>query len=420
MAERCPLGEGSFDHHSPGHAADPVGAYRAIRDGAGFARSDKHGGFTVLCRYEDVIAVARDTTHFSNALEVPGGYKGGVTLPHNPAATRMSFSEMDPPEWNPLRRLLNPTLSADAVARFVPQIQSVTNYFIDRFIQAGSCDLVFDLCSPVPAVVTLQYLGLPTEEWERYAVPIHTSVYTPRQPGHPAFEHLNTQFAWIFDQVRAEIADRHTSPREDDLISELIAGGLDDGLVFETVYTMLAAGVDTSTSVLSAALLHLSEHSDQRQRLLDHPELLEPATEEFLRYYAPAQATARTAVAGVEVAGVKFEPGDRVLLAWASANRDATQFDRPDEFVLDRAPNRHVTFAHGIHRCIGAPLARQELRVILAEVLRRIPDYVVDAGETPTYPDVGLMFGYQKMPATFTPGDLESASPRQGPADLLS
>ncbi len=187
------------------------------------------------------------------------------------------------------------------------------------------------------------------------------------------------------------------------------AAGLDDQLVFETVYTMLAAGVDTSTSVLSAALLHLSEHPDQRQRLLDEPDLLDSATEEFLRFYAPAQATARTVVADVEVAGLDFHPGDRILLGWSSANRDRDQFDDPDTFRLDRSPNRHVTFAHGIHRCIGAPLARQELRVILEEVLRRLPDYRVDTAAAPTYPDVGLMFGFQKMPATFVPGPPEGA-----------
>jgi cytochrome P450 len=173
---------------------------------------------------------------------------------------------------------------------------------------------------------------------------------------------------------------------------------------------MLAAGVDTSTSVLSASLVHLSEHPEQRDRLRDDPTLLDSATEEFLRYYAPAQATARTVVADVDVAGLSFKPGDRILLAWASANRDSAQFADPDEFHLDRTPNRHVTFAHGIHRCIGAPLARQELRVILAEVLRRLPDYQVDVDQTPTYPDVGLMFGYQTMPATFTPGPAEGAS----------
>jgi cytochrome P450 len=151
----------------------------------------------------------------------------------------------------------------------------------------------------------------------------------------------------------------------------------------------------------------LSQYTEQKQALIDKPELLEPATEEFLRFYAPAQATARTAIAETEVGGVRFRPGDRILLAWGSANRDAGHFNEPDTFLIDRVPNRHVTFAHGIHRCIGAPLARQELRVILEEVLRRIPDYKVDPARAPTYPDLGLMFGYQTMPATFSPGQVE-------------
>lgn len=209
--------------------------------------------------------------------------------------------------------------------------------------------------------------------------------------------------------MREAIAARHSFPRQDDLITSLLGGVLDDGLVFETVYTMLAAGVDTSTSILSAALLHMNQYPGQKQALLDNPELVDTATEEFLRFYAPAQATARTAVAEIEVAGVRFQPGERILLAWGSANRDADHFDAPDTFRVDRTPNRHVTFAHGIHRSIGAPLARQELKVILAEVLRRIPDYEVDTEGAPTYPDVGLMFGYQTMPAVFSPGHVEGA-----------
>lgn len=120
MADSQPSDGRQFDHHSPEHAIDPVAAYRRLREGPGFAHSSSHGGFTVLCRYDDVVAVARDHEHFSNALEVPGGYSGGVTLPHNPAASRMSFSEMDPPQWNSMRRLLNPTLSAEAVAPVHP------------------------------------------------------------------------------------------------------------------------------------------------------------------------------------------------------------------------------------------------------------------------------------------------------------
>ena len=99
-----------------------------------------------------------------------------------------------------------------------------------------------------------------------------------------------------------------------------------------------------------------------------------------------------------------------MLLAWASANRDETVFEDPDTFVVDRSPNRHVAFGVGIHRCIGAPFARQEFKVIVEEVLRRLSDLSIDVAVTPRYPDVGLMFGYQQMPTTFTPGQREGGS----------
>jgi cytochrome P450 len=408
-----------FDHHSPRHAADPVGSYREIREDTGIASSDCHGGFTVITRYDDIVAVARDHDRFSNALELPGGegFGGGIALPHNPAASRMSFAEMDPPEWKPIRRMLNPIFGADAIRRTEPLIRDVTNEFIDRFVESGRCDLVFDLCSPVPAIVTLRLLGLPTDEWERWSEPVHRSMYTPRDPGHPAFAALMGSFEWIFDQIRLAIADRHRDPRPDDLISSWLhddgdGSAMDDDLAFETVYTMLAAGIDTTTSLVSTALHHLAAHPDDRRRVLDDPESLEPAAEEVLRYYSPAQSTARTVAEDVEIAGASFQRGDRLLLAWASANRDPRLFKDPDEFVLDRAPNRHIAFGQGIHRCIGAPLARLEFVVIVGEVLRRIPDYVVDTANAPRYPDVGLQYGYERMPATFTPGPVEGGDAR--------
>jgi cytochrome P450 len=251
------------------------------------------------------------------------------------------------------------------------------------------------------------YLGLPTHEWERFARPIHSSVYTPTEPGHPEFEHLLAQFDWVFSTIRSEIALRRTSPGND-FISTLLTCEIDgvpydNELIFETVYTMLAAGVDTTTSLLSTAFLHLITQPEDRLRLLDDPSLLDEACEEFLRYYTPAQAGARTVRKNVNLGGVELARGDRVLLAWASANRDEVAFEDPDRFVLDRNPNRHVAFGVGIHRCIGANLARQEFKVIVAEVLRRLADLSIDTERTPRYPDVGLMFGYQQMPATFTP-----------------
>jgi cytochrome P450 len=406
--------EQTFDQHSPEHAEDPVGAYRAIRQDKGVVHSTAHGGFTAFTRYEDVGRAAAKPDWFSSAFELPGGegYGGGITLPRNPANGRTSLAEMDGAEWRRYRRMLNPYFTPEAVDSLTPQLYETTNASIDRFIASGKSELMADLCSPVPAIVTLAYLGLDTTEWERYAVPLHVSTYTPRAPGHPDFQKLRAGFDWIFQQIRDEIARRRREPRPGDLLQAIMdleddEGSLTDELVFETAYTLVAAGAETTASLLSSALWHFDQHPEDRQRVMDDPSLLGPACEEFLRYYTPEQAGARTITQHVEHAGATLERGDRVLLAWASANRDDSQFPEPDEFVLDRKPNRHMAFGFGIHRCLGSHLARKEFDVVMREVFRRIPDYKIDRERTHTYPDVGMMFGFQEMPATFTPGEPE-------------
>ena len=296
--------------------------------------------------------------------------------------------------------------------RFAERIRTVTNFFIDQFIEAGECDLVFDLCNPVPAVVTLDYLGLPIEEWQRWAVPFHTAIYTPRDLNNLHFAQLMDSFSWIHEQIRQTVADRRRSPRADDFISALVRDDengirMDDELAFQTVFVLIAAGVDTTTSLLSATLHYLAHDDKIRRRLTSDPRLLRGACEEFLRYFSPGQATARTTTTDVEVRGVHLGRGDRVLLAWASANRDVSAFDRPDEVVIDRPNNRHVAFAHGIHRCLGAPLARQEFVEVIGEVLRRLPDFQIDPDNSKPYPDVGLHLGFQNLACTFTKGRSE-------------
>lgn len=406
-----------FDHHSRGHAQDPVGVYQKLRDGAGSVRSELYGGFTVFSRAADIARVAEDHEHFSNALDLGDGIVGGITLPHNPAAGRMSLAEMDPPEWRDLRRLFNPMFKPAVVAAFAPRVKAIVDDAIDRVIEAGECDLVWDICSPAPAIVTMEYIGLPTDEWERFAKPIHRSAYTDRtRPDSQEFRELRAEFDWIFEQIRKTIADRRANPGGSDLLGLMLAaaddaeGPLDDELVFETAYTLLIAGVETTTSLLGSALMHLDQHPQDRERLIREPSLMPTACEEFLRYYSPSQATARTVSKDAEVAGEQFGRGDRLLLAWASASRDEHRIEQADEFILDRRPNRHFAFGHGIHRCVGASLARLEFVVAVERILDRMPDYRVDREQSHTYPDVGLNFGYVSMPATFTAGE------RVGPA----
>jgi cytochrome P450 len=155
---------------------------------------------------------------------------------------------------------------------------------------------------------------------------------------------------------------------------------------------------------VSQTLVHLSRHPEQRRQLLEDPELLPRAVEEFLRAFSPTQALARTVAEDVEFRGCALRKGDRALLAWSSANRDPAQFEHPDDVDIARWPNRHTAFGMGIHRCAGAHLGRAMARELIGQIIRRMPDYVVDLEGLQTYAHQGVNAGFQRIPATFTPG----------------
>src|SRR5262249_11994701 len=157
-------------------------------------------------------------------------------------------------------------------------------------------------------------------------------------------------------------------------------------------------GVDTTTSLMANALLYLHQDRDARQRLLQEPQLRALACEEFLRWVAPVQTQARTATKDVELGGCRIRSGDRILVSWASANRDERMFERPDEVILDRQPNRHLAFAVGIHRCIGSNLARSQFLAVLDAVLARLPDYEVVEDQVERYQTIGMINGIVRMP----------------------
>jgi cytochrome P450 len=155
---------------------------------------------------------------------------------------------------------------------------------------------------------------------------------------------------------------------------------------------------------MTSTLVHLSQHPDQRRRLIKDPSLWETATEEFLRRYPPIRSHARTVTAAVEIGGCPMRPGDRVLISERSACHDEEAFLHADEVILDRFPNRHVAFGLGIHRCAGMHLARLQYRQLVTAVLARMPDYRVDETQLAQYPVQGAVAGWASAPATFTPG----------------
>jgi cytochrome P450 len=249
-------------------------------------------------------------------------------------------------------------------------------------------------------------LGLPLDEWKKYAEPMHTNIYAV--PGTPLHDEAIEGLTWVIQRLYGLVAERRSKP-EDDLLSELVAARIDgqplsDDDIVNIAFLIIAGGFDTTTSMIANVLLYLHHNHDARTQLRENPDQIPTAIEEFLRYFTPTQALARTVTRDTELGGQNLRAGDRVLMCWAGANHDPAVFENPDDIVLDRFPNRHTTFGLGIHRCLGSNFARAELALMLEEVLRRLPDWEINEDEAERYQTIGVVNGWIKMPATFTPG----------------
>jgi cytochrome P450 len=388
-----------FDHHSSAFAADPWPELADLRHRCPVARSDRYDGFWVVTRYDDIRRVALDDEAFSSAET--------ILIPPKKNAQQKSIPiEMDPPEFLEYRRLLHPMFSPAATDRLEPVIEYFVHRCIDEFVEHGEVDFVHDFANPLPAMVTLHKLGMPVEDWRRFSEPMHKTVFLRQD--NPQRAGVLEELAWIAGTIRETIADRRAVPR-DDMITYLVHGRVGgepvtDHAAQEMVMLTLQGGLDTTGSAISSALIHLDRDRDARQRLIDEPDLLSSAVEEFLRYESPQFALARTATRDVVIGDRQIRAGDRVLLVWASGNRDEEIFDRADEVVLDRFPNRHMAFGLGAHRCLGSNFARRQILVALRAVLRRLPDYTIDHDRLVKAETIGVTYGTFALPARFAPG----------------
>jgi cytochrome P450 len=313
--------------------------------------------------------------------------------------------EVDPPRFGKYRSLLNPKFSPAAAEPWRPFLRQTADALIDRFCESGTCDIVHELASPVPAMLTMKLLGLPLADWEDVATPFHEISWAV--PGSEMYQRAIEGIFRVLGRLSEELAKRRGAPA-DDLLTFLLNSEIDDEPLSEEeilkiCFLQLIGGVDTSTGLLSHTFAWLSEHPEEKQRLLDEPELLKRATEEFLRWASPAPALARTVTTETVLGGQKLCPGDRLLLSWASANQDADTFDDPDNVNIDRWPNRHQAFGLGAHRCLGSNLGRVQFQEVLKVALRRLPDLKVNLAGAQRYPSLGQVNGYSALPATFTP-----------------
>jgi cytochrome P450 len=409
-----------FDHHSADFHANRHAEWAALRR-CPVAFNPAFGGFWVVSGYDVVAEASRDgDTYSSRHLRHAADgidYIGIAGVPRPGHTPTLGIAEVEGSVHLALRRILNPYFAPAAVAELEPWMARIATWFVDQRIEAGAIDLVEDLTSPAPAIITMDLIGLPLDSWRRYADVFHGAI--AYEPGRPEHESAVASIPTVLTELREAATSRRDDPRPD-LLTAIVELRLEDGRaltddeVTNVVWNLVGGGVDTTSSLTSLALLHLHEHRDLRDRLIDMPDLLPSATEEFLRFFPVSEALSRTVTRDVALGGQQLKRGDHLLLSLLSANRDEAEFERPDTVVLDRAPNRQLAFGLGPHRCIGMHLARAMFGVVLREVLTRIPDYEIDRGATQLYDRNPNLNGVVRMPATFTPGPV--VGPRERPA----
>jgi cytochrome P450 len=398
-----------FDHHSDDYHRNEAEINADLRRRCPVAWNENYGGFWFVTGYDAVAEAARDGDTFAHKYEPDAAdgvsYQGEMGVPRPEGQPPLGIGEVDGPYHLALRRALTPFFSTGAVEKMRPFMEQSVHWFIDQKIADGQMDLVGDFASPVPAILTMKMMGLPYDNWQLYANLFHSVMAAS---GGAEYNKAIAEVPAMLDGLLAFTAARRADPG-DDLTSFLVQFDVDgtrlnDQQLLDILWNLIGGGVDTTTSLTALSLLHLGTHPDLRRQLIADPQLYRTAAEEFLRYLSVNKQLSRTVSRDTKLGGQQLRANDRVLISWIAANHDEHEFERADEVVLDRSPNRHVAFGLGPHRCIGAPLARVMFEVMVKAVLERLPDYRVDLDGVHAYAGNPTMTGVGSLPVTFTPG----------------
>jgi cytochrome P450 len=358
---------------------DPFPTYRRMQDEAPLYRNPEMG-FWALTRFDDVVAGLAEWSNLSSAR--------GTLIEQIQSGSRppdmMIFS--DPPRHEELRRLIGRAFTPRRVAELDGTIRSMCESWLDPMLETGGGELVAELAGKLPMAVIAALLGAPAQDNPRLKELsdrlLHREDGSMNMPedGAAAGAELWAYFSHLIASRRAHPAD--------DLISALITADVpsekgrpqrltDDEIVYFCLL-LGVAGNETTAKMIATGVVTLNDFPDERTRLVSNPELWPKAVEELLRFDPPSHYQGRVTTAPIERYGEQIPEGAIVLLINGAANRDPRAFRDPDRYIADRTVDRHLAFGHGIHFCLGAPLARLETRIALEELVRRFPNYEVD------------------------------------------
>jgi cytochrome P450 family 142 subfamily A polypeptide 1 len=280
---------------------------------------------------------------------------------------------------------------------------------IDAVCERGECEFVREIAAPLPLIMIGDMLGMPPEDFETLLRWSETMLAATSSTADEAAQQAAAQAAGeYFGYITGAIEQRKSDPT-DDLLSILVHAKIDgSGLVEDEIahesLLILVGGDETTRHVITEGALTLMQHPDQRKQLAEDPSGLTVAVEELLRWVSPIKNMNRTATRDTELRGERIREGDKLLLLYPSGNRDARAFDEPDRFDVTRRPNNHVAFGgYGTHHCLGASLARLELRIMFQELLRRLPDLELASDAPLPLRESNFIVGIEEMPVRFTP-----------------
>ncbi|MET8473330.1 cytochrome P450 [Streptomyces sp. NPDC006422] len=396
-------------------AGDPYPAYAWLREHAPVHRTTLPSGIDawLVTRYADARQALADQRLSKNAAhhDEPSHAKGKTGIPgERKAELTTHLLNIDPPDHTRLRRLVSKAFTPRRVAEFAPRVQQLTDDLIDAFAAKGEADLIHDFAFPLPIYAICDLLGVPREDQDDFRDWAGMMI---RHGGGP-----RGGVGRAVKRIRAYLADLIHRKREspgDDLISGLIRASdhgehLTENEAAAMCFVLLLAGFETTVNLIgngTYALLRDQEQmtSFRRAAAEGDTSYLDAAVEELLRYDGPVEvATWRFATQPLEIAGQPIGKGEPVLVVLAAANRDPARFDHPDVLDLGRRTNPHLGYGHGIHYCLGAPLARLEARVALGSLLSRFPGLELAADPAELRWRGGLiMRGLRSLPVSFTP-----------------
>lgn len=376
-------------------ADDPHRAYAELRSECPVNRGTMMGlPMVLISRYKDAVWALRHPELFSS--------ENTVSLGDQPLIPE----EVDPPRHTAYRRLLNPQFVPREIGRLEPDVRTMVVALLDGFAANGSCDFHEEFATPLPSGIFLALMGLPRADLPMFLKWRDDTIRPAVEPGdfEGAQAIREATGKAISDYFRKAIDERRRAP-DDSLLSRIVRSEIDGQPLTEAellgmTHLLLLGGLDTVTATLDCMIVFLAEHPEYRRRLIDDPSCIPGAVEELLRWTTPVMGVPRIVTQEVELGAVTLQPGDRATVVLGAANDDEDEFG-PSRIDFDRTPNRHVAFGAANHLCLGAHLARLELRVSLEEIHRRIPNYrIADGAEIHFSPGIRQA---SSLPLVFDP-----------------